>query len=94
MDQPDRRGLNFIMLGSSLYSAHWGKSAHIGYMSSKLPSCVDCQEEILNGEYPTNIGYIPICTKCANWDVCAPNRLMDFPPPKNYPKSLLKKTKN
>jgi len=38
-DQPERRAANYIMLGSSTYTARWGVSLNTMEVACNIPSC-------------------------------------------------------
>ena len=41
-DQPERRAINYIMLGNSLFGARYMYSANILAISKYLPMCTSC----------------------------------------------------
>ncbi len=87
-DQPERRGMNYLMLGSGKYSARWGYSCNISEFAEALPTCSSCSALIMSQEH--NYDYVlPSCTNCTNWDTCVDTPLLWTTPPSKYPKEAL-----
>ena len=82
-DQPERRGANYLTMGNGSYSARWGYAADWAVVSSRLPSCHSCASKLKNGEAVT------ACSSCTNWCAESENGLLDYDPPKGYPRERL-----
>lgn len=80
-DQPERRAANSLMLGSSTYTAQWGKALDFAQVAKQVPSCNACNDTLLAGNDQD------FCQNCANWDTFVNNGLLDFYPPKHFPHS-------
>ena len=72
-DQPERRSVNYIMLGNSQYTASW--RVDIAVVSSAIPACDECFKKLLFGQVTSTI-----CDKCVNWDLHMRTGLLDFSP--------------
>jgi hypothetical protein len=93
MDQPDRRGASYTVLGSGRFSPRWGVSCNYNVIAKYLSSCSLCHErnDIL-AEYPA--GTVEsmdgiICNECLNWNEFADSEMARFFSPPNYPQELL-----
>ena len=84
-DQPERRQLNYLMTGNSLYGSRYGYASKIIDLIHVLPSCVKCKIEIINGTINENVA----CQTCLRWNIMSNQSLSSTDPPKNYPKSKL-----
>ncbi len=84
-DQPERRGANYLMLGSGKYSARWGYSGNLTNVVSNIPTCTECLERL------QHIGTteLPYCPMCTNWYTCSDHLLLRSDPPQNYPRDAL-----
>jgi len=60
MDQPERRSANYIMLGTSTFSARWGHAGDFASVASGIPACTTCLLVLLNN---TNIP--SLCLMCS-----------------------------
>ena len=89
-DQPERRGENKLMLGSSTYHARFGVSAdHLSlYRSNRLQSCTQCIEKMkgLYNSPPPDLRHLLLCDECLNWDALTDSPLANVPCPGKYPK--------
>jgi hypothetical protein len=89
-DQPERRGENKLMLGSSTYHARFGVSAdHLSlYRSNRLQSCEQCIEKMkgLYNSPPPDLLHLLLCDECLNWDALSDSPLANVPCPEKYPK--------
>jgi hypothetical protein len=88
-DQPERRKVNYIMLGRSSYTAQWGLALDFAAVASGIPCCKHCMHNIFR-DYTSQDS---MCSKCANWDTQVNNGLLDFMPPSSYPTELLPPSK-
>jgi hypothetical protein len=83
-DQPERRSANYIMLGTSCYTARWGLALDFVAVASGIPACNNCLALMLR--QTSTVGEIPTqCGQCVNWDTDVNNGLLDFSPPEHYP---------
>jgi len=80
-DQPERRSANYIMLGTSNYTARWGVAGDFAAVVSGIPACKTCWSNLLQNDVSI------LCEDCVNWDTNSRNGLMDFKPPPDYPES-------
>ena len=80
-DQPERRSANYIMLGTSNYTARWGVAGDFAAVVSGIPACKTCWSNLLQDDVRV------LCEDCVNWDTNSRNGLMDFKPPLDYPES-------
>jgi len=89
-DQPERRSANYIMLGTSRYTARWGMASDFIAVASGIPACNDCMASLLrpNARPMTNRH----CDKCVNWDTAVSNGLLDFAPPDHFPQAHIPPT--
>ena len=46
MDQPERRGMNYMMAGNSIYAARWGYTINLQEVHKKLVPCDECKTKI------------------------------------------------
>ena len=61
-DQPERRSVNYIMLGNSQYTASWRLMLDIAAVAKKIPACEGCfLNKLLLGEVSNTT-----CVNCAN----------------------------
>lgn len=87
-DQPERRGINQLRLGSGKFSARFGVSANHKDLYGALKACPVCsarnRHSLETRQYTIPI---PTCPSCMNWDFLATNNdvLGASPPPTNYP---------
>ena len=80
-DQPERRQINYLMNGNSLYGARYGYACKIGDLKSILPSCTKCEKAIRHNELNKSIS----CDKCLRWNIMSNVSLCGTQPPKYYP---------
>ena len=67
MDQPERRSMNYMMLGNSTFSARFRYSCDIVLIINVLPSCDACFNNMRK-----NVAFEHInqsCDKGLNWDM-------------------------
>ena len=84
-DQPERRQLNYIMNGNSLYGSRYGYAYKTIDLMHVLPSCEKCKFEIMNG----TINEDASCNTCLRWNIMSNRILSSTEPQKNYSKSKL-----
>ncbi len=81
-DQSERRSANYIMLGSSRYTARWGVALELAAVASNIPSCKKGFEHLLLG-LPDEA---TICNCCTSWETDrTENVLLHYSPPNDYP---------
>ena len=85
-DQPERRSANYIMLGTSSYTARWGLALDFVAVASGIPACSNCLTSMLREPLRQMRRQ---CTVCVNWDTDVANGLLDFPLPDHYPEELI-----
>ena len=72
-DQPERRGANNLMLGSSSHAARWGYKFDAKLNAHVLPSCDKCQASLVSdGQQPTE------CTECLSWKMDKEQYLLSY----------------
>lgn len=81
-DQPERRGANHLLAGNSTMHSSFGRVFDLKSIKKTVPSCDDCLDNLL-AEAPMNIF---ACSACVNWSFNIDSELLDFNPPKDYPK--------
>lgn len=79
MDQPERRSANYIMLGTSTFTARWGHAGDFASVISGIPACPACFARLTSNEERQQ------CQACAQWDTEVDNGVLDFELPKNFP---------
>ena len=82
-DQPERRSMNKIMLGNSLFLSRFRYSGNLKKIGKFLPPCVDCLKSMRNHEQFDR--YVINCQKCVNWNFLSDSELLTFEAPDNYP---------
>lgn len=82
-DQPERRSANYIMLGTSRYTARWGLALDFVAVASGIPACGNCFAALLRQTAGLIVNHQ--CSECVNWDTDVTNGLLDFKPPDQYP---------
>ena len=86
-DQPERRGINYIMLGNSIFGARYTYSANISAISEYLPMCSSCTERCQSDK--NHFVNSKKCGKCLQWNIVDKHKLNRFEPPKHYPKDMI-----
>ena len=89
-DQPERRSMNFIMLGNSTHSARFRYSANLNAICLHLPPCPKCFTRMKNCK--TFLLKQGKCKHCVNWEMNRNSSLLHYDPPKDYPKEMLANT--
>ena len=82
-DQPERRSMNYIMLGNSTHSSRYGYTANVGVISRYLPPCDNCFAGMKKDMY--YLQQDMNCIHCVNWNLMSTSSLLTYGPPKNYP---------
>ena len=82
-DQPERRSMNYLMLGNSTYLSRYRYIANVGAIWRNLPCCVDCYNGMR--KYPHFLSTNIKCDKCVTWNLMSQSPLMNYVIPKNYP---------
>ena len=80
-DQPERRDLNYIMVGISNFSSRFGYSGYLNTIVQHLPPCESCFKQMSRNSFflKSNI----LCEKCVNCNMMKKRPLMLFDPPEN-----------
>ena len=86
-DQPERRSLNYIMLGNSKFGARFGYSADVELISEHLPMCEFCLKKCKHD--PNFLIRGVKCANCLQWNLMANHKLAKFDAPKDYPNEML-----
>ena len=82
-DQPERRQLNYIMNGNSLYGSRYGYAYKTIDLMHVLPSCEKCKFEIMNG----TINEDASCNTCLRWNIMSNQNLSSTDLPKKLSKT-------
>ena len=78
-DQPERRGLNHMMLGNGQFTSRFRHSADLLSVSHLIPACNKCLVEHLL--VPGSNALVKnSCRNCIAWDMDYDTGRMDFPP--------------
>jgi hypothetical protein len=95
MDQPERRGSNYIMLGGGTYTSRWRHSANLSHVSANLQACDDC---LVANVLMANQAYhaaesdtqgMRSCQRCTCWRTQGVgSSILEFPIPESYPPDM------
>ena len=91
-DQPERRGLNYLMLGAATHHARWRYSCNVGALAKVMRSCSNCENQILQcaiSGYTNTTQTYGHCSICTNWWMDDNHPLLTYNAPKAYPSNLL-----
>ena len=90
-DQPERRGLNHMMMGNGQYTSRFRHSADLVSVSRVIPACNNCLVEnlLVPG---SNTSVKTSCPNCIAWEMDYDTGRMDFLPPDNYPEEMIPHT--
>ena len=93
MDQPERRGANYIMLGGGTYTSRWRHLANLSYVSANLQACDDCLANVLmaNQRYhatESDAQGMRSCQRCFCWRTQGCGSILEFPIPESYPPDM------
>jgi len=96
MDQPERRGANYIGLGNAIWTARWGFSANHKELYANLKACADCLEHMASAyKYDDFASYIRECPNCMNWNIVKKECSLAFCKlPVSYPDDSPRVTRN
>ena len=83
-DSPERRERNYISRGSAKgsYVVRDGYAGDYQQVYDVLISCPNCRQHLKDGSTPTD------CDSCTNFEFTSPHNLLDFEPPKDYPRFI------
>ena len=82
-DQPERRSMNYMMLGNSIFCSRFRFSANLKEIYQHMPSCNRCFTCLKKDVKFDNVN--TSCEKCVNWELMRNSVLTRFNPPKDYP---------
>ena len=93
MDQPERRGSNYIMLGGGTYTSRWRHSANLSHVSNNLQACDDCLANVLMANQPyqateSDTQGVRSCQTCTCWRTQGCGSKLEFPIPESYPPDM------
>ena len=90
-DQPERRGLNHMMMGNGQYTSRFRHSADLLFASRIIPACDKCLVEhlLVPG---SNTLVKNSCPHCIAWEMDYDTGRMDFLPGDNYPEEMIPHT--
>ena len=86
-DQPERRCINYLMLGYSKFGARFAYVADVELIANNLQMCKFCfqkckdQQEFLESGYTYN--------DCLQWDMKTNNILLRYDPPSKHPQEMI-----
>lgn len=87
-DQPERCGLNHMMMGNGQCTSRFCHSADLSFVSGVIPACNKCLvETLLVPESNTLVK--KSCPNCVAWDMDCDTGRMDFLPPDNYLEEMI-----
>ena len=86
-DQPERRSLNYLMLGNSKFGSRFSYCADIESISEIFPMCTDCLKRCQMDTDFLRKGFK--CINCLQWNLMATHDLAQFPVPKDYPSEMI-----
>jgi len=86
-DQPERRSMNYMMLGNSTHSSRYGYAANIGAIAMYLPPCEKCFTGMK--EKRNFIKDDIKCQNCVNWNLMSTSPLLNYDAPKDYPNEMI-----
>eukprot|EP00957_Ditylum_brightwellii_P100914 7691352-Ditylum_brightwellii.AAC.1 len=78
-DQPEKRGANYLMIGSSKFHGRWGYICNVVEVKDEIPSCRRGFELLMKGDDKQD--YI----ECVNWDICNQSGKVDYNIPEKFP---------
>ena len=81
-DQPERRGINYMLGGNGKFSSRFGHCANIHSIKKKLPSCTICMKKMRTD--PLFLKKMNECVSCVNWNMLEKSNLMKCKTPKGY----------
>lgn len=88
-DQPERRGLNYILLGRNKGTPRFGISGNHETLYPVLRACEACDEinlsRLRSEDKEALTMPFPACSKCMNWNIIKKSPLSFMDPPANYP---------
>lgn len=86
MDQPERRGANYLLGGNSLYGARWGYSINLQEIHHLLVPCDSCKKKLLSRDPMWN--KTP-CSKCSQWEMMRrhDDNFLTWKIPKTFPEN-------
>ena len=93
MDQPERRGSNYIMLGGGTYTSRWRHSANLSHVSASLQACDECLANVLMANQPyqateSDTQGMTSCQRCTCWRTQGCGSILEFPIPESYPPDM------
>lgn len=91
-DQPERRGLNFLMLGGSTHHARWRYSCNTEKLSDVLRACSYCENmslQMATSGIMNPDQLLFVCSKCTNWWMHEDHPLLIYEAPAKFPPTHL-----
>jgi hypothetical protein len=84
MDQPERRGTNYMVGGNGLYGARWGYSINLQEIKDRLVPCIACHKKIIARDLSWDK---TDCSECAQWNMDRPqdDDFLNWKSPKGFP---------
>ena len=86
-DQPERRCINYLMLGNSKFGARFAYAADVESIANNLPMCKFCLQKCKDQHDFLESGYT--CNHCLQWDMMENNILSRYDPPSKYPQEMI-----
>jgi hypothetical protein len=82
MDQPERRGANYMLAGNSLNGARWGYTINLQAIQDRLVPCKKCEQQLFTKDISWN--RTP-CSKCSQWEMIRDDDFLAWNAPKGFP---------
>lgn len=87
-DQPERRGLNYLMLGKSTHHARWRFSCNMSLLIPILRACSNCEKRLHDSLYNCTFNHEYLfsqCNNCTNWWLHQNDPLLVYNAPTKFP---------
>ena len=82
MDQPERRGANYMMAGNSLHGARWGYTVNLKEIKGRLVPCKRCEKKLFAKDISWNGSQ---CSQCSQWEMIRSDDFLAWKIPKGFP---------
>ena len=81
-DQPERKGINYMLGGGENFEARFGYSTNIKKIQESVPSCTNCLKSMMCD--PFFLLLINKCDVCVNLNMMENSELMKYESSENY----------
>jgi hypothetical protein len=82
MDQPERRGANYMLAGNSLNGARWGYTVNLKEIKDRLVPCKRCEKKLFQKDISWNHSK---CSQCSQWEMIRSDDFLAWKAPKGFP---------